>query len=876
MEYVLLLLLIVLVIYAKNANDTRADKIDNKLRDMHRDIDDLKKMRGTFEKPIEKIPETKADPIIAKPIERQIQIPEPEPPKPIVETAQVPEPIIVPEPIKAPEPVVVVPVPEPVVKSIVGPVVETPKEKPILSAADSISTPQPAPLPKFVAEKSWSEKFKEDNPDLEKFIGENLINKIGVLILVLGISYFVKYAIDKNWINEPARVGIGILAGALVMGFAHRLRKNYAAFSSVLVAGAIAIFYFTIGIAFHDYHLFNQTVAFVIMVVITAFSAVISLSYDRRELAVLSLIGGFAVPFMVSTGKGDYTVLFTYIAILDVGILALAYHKKWSIINILSYIFTVVLFGTWLVQDLQTETPHYVGALLFGFVFYFIFILINIINNLRTKGTFTGFELGILVSNTFLFYSAGMVILSASHPEFKGLFTLALAVLNLVYSWFLYKRFGLDKTAVYLLIGMTLTFTTLVIPIQFEGNYITLFWAGEAVILMWLAQQSKIIGYRFASIVVHLLMFISLLMDWNNIYNSGRVLTVIANPVCLTGLVAVLSLGAIIWLLRNDQESYSRYNLTFNAPEYFKVLKPIAIVLFYFVGLFETVHQSYRQVYGDASAFVFPVIWHLVFCAVLFHLLVKSRTLVNLRLASIIACINMVLYAILFSNSAFYEHRDYIEFGVAQRIAFYLHYVSLAITVYFAVGMYRMNRERSVFAFYKEVFFFWVCAFLVVFITSKELVLHGIVASNSPVTMAELQAHKSYDYYKVNDLDSLREMVADDHIGRAKDLLYRTALPVLWGLIAFIFLILGIRRKTKILRIMALSLLGVTILKLFLFDIRNASETGKIIAFILLGVLILIISFVYQKLKVLVLDDKTASDAIPHEDPKPNPDDEKI
>jgi len=155
------------------------------------------------------------------------------------------------------------------------------------------------------------ERFKEKNPDLEKFIGENLINKLGILILVLGISYFVKYAIDKDWINEPARVGIGVLAGSLVLGIAHKLRKKYASFSSVLVAGAIAIFYFTIAIAFHEYQLFNQTIAFVIMVLITAFSCFLSLSYNRKELAILSLIGGFAAPFMVSTGSGNYQVLFS-------------------------------------------------------------------------------------------------------------------------------------------------------------------------------------------------------------------------------------------------------------------------------------------------------------------------------------------------------------------------------------------------------------------------------------------------------------------------------------------------------------------------------------------------------------------------------------
>src|SRR5690606_7276165 len=100
----------------------------------------------------------------------------------------------------------------------------------------------------FVPQKTWWERFRERNPDLEKFVGENLISKIGILILVLGISYFVKFAIDKNWINETARVGIGVLCGAILMGVAHKLRTNFKAFSSVLVAGAIAVLYFTIAI----------------------------------------------------------------------------------------------------------------------------------------------------------------------------------------------------------------------------------------------------------------------------------------------------------------------------------------------------------------------------------------------------------------------------------------------------------------------------------------------------------------------------------------------------------------------------------------------------------------------------------------------------
>ena len=342
MEVFLLVLLIAFLFYIKNAIDSKFDRLEDRMGE---------KMDGKFKELLKKMDDLKGTETLP---ENPLAVPE------------VAKPKVTPEEVKPPvvfektEPMVFIPVEK-----------EIAEEKMVFSM-ESVSPPksvQPKPeskvyIPQEPTKTFW-ENFRENNPDLEKFIGENLINKIGILILVLGISYFVKYAIDKDWINEPARVGIGMLSGALIMGIAHKLRKKYAAFSSVFVAGAIAVFYFTIGVAFHTYHLFGQTAAFIIMVLITVFSCLVSLSYNRKELAILSLIGGFAVPFMVSTGQENYVVLFTYILILNIGILALAYYKKWGIINILSYIFTVILYGAWLFKDLDEKVPHYLGALLF-------------------------------------------------------------------------------------------------------------------------------------------------------------------------------------------------------------------------------------------------------------------------------------------------------------------------------------------------------------------------------------------------------------------------------------------------------------------------------------------------------------------------------
>lgn len=715
--------------------------------------------------------------------------------------------------------------------------------------------PAPKPLVPVEPEKSFWENFKEKNPDLEKFIGENLINKIGVLILVLGISYFVKYAIDKDWINEPARVGIGVLCGALVMGIAHKLRKNYAAFSSVIVAGAIAIFYFTIGIAFHDYHLFNQTVAFSIMVVITAFSALISLSYNRLELAVLSLIGGFAVPFMVSTGEGNYVVLFSYIIILNIGILAIAYYKKWNLVNVLAYIFTILLYGGWLYKDLESLKPHYMGALAFGFAFYFIFILMNIINNIRTKGEFSKTQLTILASNTFLFYAAGMAILAHFHSEFRGLFTTIIALLNLTYAWFLYKKFGLDKKAVYLLIGLTLTFITLAIPIQFEGNYITLFWAAEAVLLLWLSQKSKIVSYRFGSVIVHGLMIISLIMDWNSFYNSDLPLKIIINPIFITGVFAFSSLLAVWFLLKNETENITLLNIPFN-PEKYKLCAFISgIIILYLTGLLEVIFQANTHIESAKSAVALPSVYHLLFCAILTSVLIKKKTESNYLLATIIVIINIVLFTFGFSNYAFFEHTEILTSGFGKPIAYYLHYISLALILYSAYQLFHINKNIS-FEFFKSRYFVWAAAFFIIYIASSEVMLHGLVLMNSPITLQDLHAIALYATNNNKaDLLYLRSSVADEAIKIARIKIIKTGFPVLWGVLAFVFLIIGIKKQIKTLRIIALSLLGITIVKLFFYDISNISETGKIISFILLGILILIISFVYQKIKVLVIDE---------------------
>jgi uncharacterized membrane protein len=705
------------------------------------------------------------------------------------------------------------------------------------------------PVEPIVHKDSWYESFRKNNPDLEKFIGENILSKVAITIFVLGIAFFVKLAIDEEWINEIARVGIGVLCGAIVLGFAHRLRKKFKAFSSVLVAGGIAIFYFTIGIAFHQYHIFNQTTAFVIMLLITGFSVFISIVYDRVELAALSLIGGFAVPFMVSTGGGNYMVLFIYVLILDIGMLVLAYLRKWNLINVMAYVFTMLLYVGWLeTKVINHYLPPYKGAMIFAAIFYVVFVLMNIINNIKEKRKFGVQELSILISNTFLFYGIGMQILSSYHPELKGVFSLLMALFNLICSWLLYKKFKSDTKLVYLMIGLTLTFITLVAPVQLKGNYITIFWALEALLLIWLAQKSQIILYRFASIIITSLMTVSLMMDWAMVYTaySEIPLTILANKGFITGFVSSLTLLGVIVLLKNESESLTYLGITFNPRAYSKLLGISFVVLLYFTGLFELLYQLNEHLDYGASIAIISGSYHLLYFSLLNFEANKLDSKPATVTLYIFNFINVCLFILIFAVIPLVDFKENYMDGYNVQVGYIFHYVSIACFAFLVFQMQRAIARPDSIIVYNKVLNTVLLSIAIVYVSSLELML---------------------DIFKLVLVNSNNYDLKYDVYGSTRIHIIKVGFPILWGVLSFLFLFIGMKKSNKAFRIMALILIAINLIKLFTYDIKDASEAGKIVAFIILGVVLLIISFMYQKIKALLLDDIKKQDELDKSEP---------
>jgi uncharacterized membrane protein len=696
------------------------------------------------------------------------------------------------------------------------------------------STPQPAasrpttsdpvtsrPVPR--GQEPPQPGFFERHPDLEKFIGENLISKIGIAILVLAIGFFVKYAIDNDWIGPVARVGVGVLCGGILIGIAHWLRNSYKAFSSVLVGGGLAVLYFTIALAFHQYQLFGQTAAFLIMLVITAFSVLLSLLYDRQELAIIALAGGFFTPFLVSNGRGDYVVLFSYLLILNGGLLVIAYNKAWRLLNILAFGFTAVLFASWLISlPYDATAATYRGGWLFGTAFYLLFFVINVAYTIRTNKRFVASDFGILLVNTCLYFAAGLYLIQQLGLErYKGLYCAVMGIFHLGATWFLFRKNTIDKNILYLLVGITLSFVSLTAPLQLHGHYITIFWATESVLLYWLFLKSQIRLIRLASLLIWLAMLVSLVMDWTNNYSQiydvpaarlplGEIMPILFNKGFMTGFYSALCCGALYYL--DKQGLRGRAALV------------AGVTLLFLDGVLEIYHQMEAYFPGKGLSLVYLTGYTYLYMLVVARIERRGKAefwrpaTAGLLMAAVLLYLGTL-------PAMFDLQATILERGRYQG-HFYAHWIGVVIVV--LILMELTGRQKAGLVKMEGTLFTWlICGITVILLSAEgQLLVNAVFYSHS------------------NDLGYLSRVYN------------KTGLPILWGLCSFVFMVLGMRKKFKPLRIISLLLFSITLVKLFLFDIRNIPVAGKIAAFFCLGVLLLVVSFMYQRLKKIIIEDE--------------------
>ena len=652
-------------------------------------------------------------------------------------------------------------------------------------------------------EEEEIEEYATSETNFEKYIGENLFGKIGILIFIIGIGFFVKYAIDQNWINETARTLMGYAVGAGMLVLAERLHKRYHTFSSLLAGGAFGIYYLITAIAFHYYALFSHTIAFVILCVTTIFMSAVSVLYDRKELAVTALVGGFIAPFIISTDSSSIISLQIYITILNIGMFCLAMYKKWAILPMVSFAFTyIILWGTTALGSFSDSEAVSTYPTLFAFatLFYVIFLL-PVVFILRTQygeNTRLGL-LGIITANSFMYLIYGDFLLQhfEASSDTTAYLAFFIAAVNLAIHLYLRFRVEGQDTLRNLMLGLAVTFASMGIPILFSAANVLMVWAAESVLLLWLFTKEKNRIYELASAVLLL-----------------------------------LTLGALAYYRTTDTFIHDTGDsLFFNGAFFVTTFVSIA---YYVVAV---IMQFNKELFSDTKRLIAYTPCNAIAYALSFSILFLAfRDNFHFHLEQPISeCASLLTANIMLLGGALILRKRFeiSENKLAYEISLYLAGILFAMTVW--------NYTTP-----EGLLLRWLMALVTIAYMAYCMRGQLLVTSN------QRNLHIEYSIISTLMWLTLTRLL----LITFNEVNFSTAFSLSLGIAAFILMCIGMRYHSKEIRIVSLAEFGIVIGKLILNDVWAMPALGKIIVFISLGAILLILSFLYQKLKDALFNEK--------------------
>ncbi len=331
--------------------------------------------------------------------------------------------------------------------------------------------------------------------------GGNLVAKIGLLILFIGIAFLLRLA--SNYVEVPIEVRLaGIAAGGIaLLLWGWRIRITRPGIALPVQGAALAILMLVTFGAFKLYHLIPAGPTFALLLVLVAFTCILAVLQDALWLAIFGITGGFAVPILLSTGGGSHIALFSYYALLNAGILAIALRRSWRVLNVLGFLFTFIIGTVWGVRSYSPE--HYESSQGFLILFLLFYIAIAVIYAWREAPRLKSYVDGTLV------FGVPTVAMGLQYALVKdvhlGMAFSALA-LGLLYALTASVLWKLKRESLRLLVesffALAVVFGTLAIPLAFDGRWTSAAWALEGAGIIWIGlRQRQPLVWRFGVLV---------------------------------------------------------------------------------------------------------------------------------------------------------------------------------------------------------------------------------------------------------------------------------------------------------------------------------------------------------------------------------------
>lgn len=686
-------------------------------------------------------------------------------------------------------------------------------------APEPAPAPQPArapvPQPLRAPERPPAPPPPSEWRDLEQRLGGTWLNRVGALVLTLGIAFFLKYAFDNHWIQPAGRVALGLIAGVAMLLVGERLqRAAYRAPAQGVVAVGIATLYLSVYAAFAFYQLVTQPIAFAFMVLVTATAAALALYHDARAVAVLASLGGFLTPILLATDRDAGAALFTYLAVLDAGMLVLAWHRRWPELGLLSFVFTQALYTAWF-DRWYTPAPAQQGvALVAAGVFLVLFSLVAPAEALsrrlapRPEHLWRGPGLLALAAPVAAFVAARRVL----YPEHAGVLALACLVLAAYYLGLARATAQAPGVGLHLLMlhgAVSLGFLTLTFPVQFSGHSLAIAWSVEGLAIVWG-------GLRLGA--------------W---------------PLRLGGLV-VLALAAGRWVTLLDDHALHQGVFLLDHRAW-----PATVALVVASALSAAAYHAGRRPLRDGEGYVEPalVLTAIVSLIVLVNAELERHTLGIDRVTLDLIAVLLWLVAGALTLALATTDRTRVLLGAATLILAVVGVVAM-------VGdLERWRSARTLTPIANLRFLVGLAITAVYALYARVVGRLGLTADRvQPLRAGAAGAAALFLLWHLS-VEIARLPLEDVAPGRLS-MAHHMGLSILWTLYAFVAMGIGLQRRQAALRFGAIGLFAVTVVKVFLVDLDRLDAGYRILSFVVLGGLLILASFLYTRYRERLIGER--------------------
>jgi uncharacterized membrane protein len=396
------------------------------------------------------------------------------------------------------------------------------------------------------------------------FTEGNVPVKIGMLVLLAGVAALLKYANDQGWVRVPMELRLAGIAAAAIGGlvFAWRQRETRRSFSLSLQGGAIGVLMLVTFAAFKLYGMIPAGAAFGITIALVAGLGVLAVMQNARALAIFGILAGFLAPIWLSTGSGNHVALFSYYAVLNLGIFGIAWHRAWRLLNLLGFVFTFGIGTLWGVLDYQPE--KFASTEPFLLLFFALYLLIPVFYANR-RGEDPDGNAHRLVDGTLVF-GTPLVAFALQAGLLQGeRMPLALSALGAAAIYALLaallrgrERFAsLVDTYAVLAVG----FSTLAVPLALSARATASVFALEGAALVWLGVRQGRQLPQVAGLLLQLAAAAAYVAGVGGLSTgfsamaAATAATPIANPAFMSALLIAIAGFATAWTYRREQDA---------------------------------------------------------------------------------------------------------------------------------------------------------------------------------------------------------------------------------------------------------------------------------------------------------------------------------